>query len=159
MFALYALFLVWAILWKCGAPYIGDGSYRAISLVPFSGNTRWEMEFNLAVFVPFGFLLSAVAEKRGIIKLIGVTLLASLALEVAQYILAVGRSDVTDLLLNTVGGAVGIAACWILQKLFGRYADKVVLAAGIVITAFTLYVAVSFIAFGELYLGFMKLRL
>jgi glycopeptide antibiotics resistance protein len=159
MFALYALFLAWAILWKCTAPYIGDDSYRAINLVPFDSNTRWEMEFNLVVFVSFGFLISAVAEKRGIIKLIGVTLLVSLALEAAQFGLAVGKSDVTDLILNTAGGAVGIAAFWILRKLFGRYADKVILTACIAITAFTLYVAFSFIAFGELNLGFMKLRL
>ena len=32
---------------------------------------------------------------------------ASLALEIAQYVLAVGISDITDLLLNTAGGLAG----------------------------------------------------
>jgi glycopeptide antibiotics resistance protein len=55
----YAVFLAWAILWKCGAPFAGDGSERAVNLLPFNGNTRWELVFNIAVFMPFGFYLAA----------------------------------------------------------------------------------------------------
>lgn len=61
LFVLNAAFLAWAILWKCGVPFIGDGTQRIINLVPFHGNTRWEMQFNVLLFVPFGFLLYGCA--------------------------------------------------------------------------------------------------
>jgi hypothetical protein len=51
----FLLFLVWAILWKCGVPSIGGGAERTINLLPFSGNKQWELQFNIAVFVSFGF--------------------------------------------------------------------------------------------------------
>jgi glycopeptide antibiotics resistance protein len=33
---------------------------------------------------------------------------ASVVLEVAQYVLAVGRSDITDVVVNTAGGLAGL---------------------------------------------------
>ena len=42
----------------------------------------------------------------------------SFALEVFQYILSIGRSDITDLITNTCGGLLGIAIYSILVKLF-----------------------------------------
>lgn len=155
----YLLFLVWGILWKCGIPYIGDGSLRVINLLPFNGNTRWEMQFNLAVFMPFGFFLSAVKPKRTKAWLILITLLASFVLEIVQYILAVGRSDVTDILLNTLGGAVGIGTFYALKRLFGRHEPKATLAICILVTLLELYMTVSFIFVGQLYIGFMMIKL
>lgn len=155
----YLLFLVWAILWKCGTPFIGDGALRAINLLPFNGNTRWEMQFNLAVFVPFGFFLSAIKPKRTKVWLILTTLLASFVLEVVQCILAIGRSDVTDLLLNTLGGVVGIGAFYVLKRLFDRHERKATLVICILLTLLELYMTVSFILVGQLYIGFMMIKL
>ncbi|MDR1796603.1 MAG: VanZ family protein [Clostridiales Family XIII bacterium] len=59
MVIFYLLFLIWAILWKCSTPFVGDGSERAINLLPLRGNTMWEMQFNVAIFMPFGFYLAA----------------------------------------------------------------------------------------------------
>lgn len=155
----YLLFLVWAILWKCGIPFIGDGALRAINLLPFNGNTQWEMQFNLAVFIPFGFFLSAVKPKRTKVWLIFTTLLASFVLEIVQYILAIGRSDVTDLLLNTLGGIVGIGTFYALKRLFGRHERKATLVICILLTLLELYMTVSFIFVGQLYIGFMMIKL
>ncbi|MDR0571017.1 MAG: VanZ family protein [Clostridiales Family XIII bacterium] len=93
----YAVFLVWAILWKCGMPSIGDGSERAINLLPFNGNTRWELEFNIAVFMPFGFYLAAAMRKLTAVKQILTTLLVSFLFEVVQFVLAVGHISFDDL--------------------------------------------------------------
>lgn len=109
LFLIYLLFLVWAVLWKFNAPYIGGGALRLINLTPFSGNSVPEMRFNILIFVPFGFYISALAPKCAFTKRVLISLLASALLEVFQYIFAIGRSDVTDLILNTVGGAAGIA--------------------------------------------------
>ncbi len=158
IFVLNALFFIWAILWKCGVPYIGDGTQRIINLAPFRGNTGWEMQFNVLLFVPLGFLFSSLATKKLPWRFLGV-LFASAILEIAQYILAVGRSDITDILLNTLGGIIGISAFYLLTKLFGKHSRKAVMFACLLIAAFEIYVSVSLILFGVVHLGFMMLRM
>jgi glycopeptide antibiotics resistance protein len=155
----YVVFLVWAILWKCGIPFIGDGSERVINLLPFNGNTRWELEFNIAVFMPFGFYLAAAIRKLTLPKLVLVTLAASLVLETIQFALAVGLSDVTDLLMNTIGGIIGVAAYFVLSKLLGKSGRKVTLAVCVLLTLLEVYMTISFILFGQLNIGFMIIRI
>ena len=158
IFVLNAAFLIWAILWKCSVPFIGDGTQRAINLVPFHGNTGWEMQFNVLLFVPFGFLLSAVMTKKIPLQFVAVISI-SVLLEVVQYILAVGRSDVTDILLNTLGGVIGTGAYYLLVRLFGKYSHTAVIVACVLIAAFELYVSVSFILFGVVRLGSVMFRI
>ncbi|TQL78503.1 VanZ like protein [Stackebrandtia endophytica] len=62
----------------------------------------------MAFFVPFGLYLGLLAPSRWWTS-IGAIAGVSLTLEVGQYVLAVGSSDVTDLVANTVGGLSGIA--------------------------------------------------
>lgn len=157
-FVLNAVFLTWAILWKCGIPFIGDGTQRAINFVPFQGNTGWEMQFNVLLFVPFGFLLSAAMAKK-IPRQFIIVVFTSALMETAQYALAVGRSDITDILLNTLGGFIGIGAYYLLASLFGKYSRTVVVAACVLIAAFELYVSISFILFGAVRFGSIKFRI
>lgn len=158
MFAVYLLFLVWAILWKCRAPFIG-GTERVINLIPFSGNAGYEKVFNFVLFVPLGFYVAVIAKKHSVIKQILTVLTVSLAFEILQYILAIGSSDITDLILNTLGGALGIGGAFLLKKLSGKHTNKVVFIAGGLITTIVLYCSVSFIVFGMLYIGHIMFRL
>ena len=158
VFVLNCAFLVWAILWKCGVPFIGDGTERAISFTPFRGNTSWEMQFNILLFVPFGFLLSAL-KKRWLPRQIFAVISTSVFLEVAQYVLAVGRSDSTDILLNTLGGVIGIGIYFLLAKFFGKHSCAAVATSCVLIAAFEVYVSVSFILFGAVHLGFMMFKI
>jgi glycopeptide antibiotics resistance protein len=80
-------------------------------------------------------------------------------LEVIQFALTIGRSDVTDLLMNTRGGIIGIAAFYVLSKLFGKNERRATFLACVLLTVFELYMTVSFIFFGQLNLGFMVIRL
>lgn len=158
LFALNAFFLTWAILWKCGIPFFGDNTQRIINLLPFHGNTMWEMQLNVLLFLPFGFLLSVALKKRFPLLCLAV-LSTSAFMEIAQYVLAVGRSDITDILLNTLGGLIGIGVYYLLTKLFGRYARVAVMAACVLILLLEVYVSASFILFGAVRLGFMMFRL
>lgn len=158
LFVLNAIFLTWAILWKCGIPFIGDSTQRFINVVPFHGNTQWEMQFNVLLFAPFGFLLSVVMTKRIPWQFLAVVS-TSAFLEITQYILAVGRSDTTDILLNTLGGVIGIGAYYLLARLFGKYSRVAVMVVCALIVAFELYVSVSFILFGAVRFGFMVFRI
>ena len=69
---------------------------------------------NIAAFVPFGLFLGeflsevlAVADRRRIWIVALCAFGLSLCIEGLQLVLKVGVFEVTDLVLNTVGGAVG----------------------------------------------------
>ena len=74
------------------------------------------MLFNVTAFVPFGFFLSEFfSEMRGLTvgKRFDYVVLGafglSLVIECLQLVLRVGIFEVTDLVLNTLGAAVGAA--------------------------------------------------
>lgn len=102
---------------------IGDGVVHKTGFDPayelhyfiYGGMVRWtEMFANIAAFVPFGLFLGeflaetfAVADRRRIWIVALCAFGLSLCIEGLQLVLKVGVFEVTDLVLNTVGGAVG----------------------------------------------------
>ena len=73
---------------------------------------------NIAAFMPFGFLLPMLTERRihtghALIN----TFLLSLCAETIQLLSRTGAFDVDDLILNTAGGVLGY---WCYAVLFGR---------------------------------------
>jgi glycopeptide antibiotics resistance protein len=111
-FAMYMLLLVWIVLWKLELPWVG-GVDRVIKLVPFLATAEQgasrpsEVIVNLLLFVPFGLFLGLLAPWWSWRRLAGVTALVSLALEATQFVLAIGSTDVTDVLVNTTGALIG----------------------------------------------------
>jgi glycopeptide antibiotics resistance protein len=114
LFAVYLVLLAWIVLWKLEIPWIGSGAQRQIKLVPFvrtadAGATApFDLVANIVLFVPFGFYLGLLVPSWRWGKVAGVLVGASVFLEVAQYALAVGRSDITDVVVNTAGGLAGL---------------------------------------------------
>ncbi|WP_293950984.1 VanZ family protein [uncultured Corynebacterium sp.] len=92
---------------------------RSLDLVLFNGFIDapvwwgpWVNTFgNIVLFMPFGFFLYFLLRSHSSrFPLLEVTLfsaLASLGIEVLQWGLSVGYSDVDDLLFNTIGGIIG----------------------------------------------------
>ena len=150
LFVVYLIFLVWAVLWKFGMPR-ADGAERVINLVPFAGNMPEELSFNVLVFVPFGFFTALLAPRWGPIRQVLVFLGSSVALETVQYIGGIGRSDVTDLILNTLGGIIGLVLFAVMSRLLAGRARRAWPAVAIAITLIELAVAV--VALRYLYLG------
>lgn len=79
-----------------------------------SGQGPVETLSNIAIFVPFGFFLGewlASSNRTGSWRRVGLVTLAafglSLCIECLQLFLHVGFFEVTDLVMNTVGGGVG----------------------------------------------------
>ncbi len=114
LFVVYLLLLAWIVLWKLEIPFVGGGGLRQIKLVPFAAttgagaSTPFEIVANFVLFVPFGIYLGLLAPMWPWQKAVCAVAGASLILEVAQYVLAVGSSDVTDVVVNTAGGLIGI---------------------------------------------------
>lgn len=92
---------------------------RELRLVPFESWARSETWFgpafdtlgNVAFFVPLGWLLATLLRPR---QAIAAAAAFSLGIEVTQYAFALGRTDVTDLILNALGAAIGVGVARIL---------------------------------------------
>lgn len=86
---------------------------RELRLIPlelwFSSSTWFGPLFdtlaNLVLFVPLGFLITALTGKIRAAVIAGFGL--SLTVEIIQYVFQLGRTDVNDLIFNTLGAALG----------------------------------------------------
>ncbi len=143
LFAIYMVLLVWIIVFKLQFSISELDTFRSINLIPFYYDNEVGVRFhltevleNIAIFAPLGIYLCMLKhEPRFFIKMMFI-LGTSLALEVLQYIFAIGRSDITDLLTNTCGGILGIVIYLVLAKLFRsrNRANKVIIVIASIVT-------------------------
>ena len=136
---IYLLLLCWIILFKLADSIDKIPSMREINLIPFhydklSGSKFHftEVLLNVMIFIPAGFYFSAFSKKNAAWGIVFCALL-SLVFEVAQWIFALGASDITDLITNTVGGALGTILYVSLRKLFKGKEVKIVSIIGAVL--------------------------
>lgn len=98
------------------------------------------MADNFIVFVPFGLLLSVAFRHVSLWLKLACISLFSFAVETFQFVFAIGISDVTDLITNTLGGLFGL----LLYSLGDKYITTeklnqyIVVAGAIVLVAFVL---------------------
>lgn len=75
---------------------------------------------NIVAFVPFGILLPAINEYRrfkGFAYTLLLSFLFTLMIETVQLLTKVGRFDIDDIILNTLGGVIGYIIYLILTLL------------------------------------------
>ena len=65
---------------------------------------------NIAIFFPFGIFLPVIFKKLNFLKVILTGCLISLFIEVVQYLLSAGYTDIDDIIMNTLGAAIGAFA-------------------------------------------------
>lgn len=126
-FIFYISFLLWNILFKYVSPIELFRSerefYRSLNLIPFNdimeGNyNQLDVIGNVILFIPLGIYVYMFLKKLKWYENIVIIALISLAFEVSQYIFAIGASDITDIITNTVGGSIGIGIYLIIKKIF-----------------------------------------
>lgn len=124
LFIAYLAALVWILLFKFSLNFTDLDYSRSINLVPFGGslivNGQIQLDeilLNIAVFVPFGVYLCMLMPKLRFIKKFALVLTVSLLIEALQYVFAIGASDITDVITNTLGGVAGIAIYTALSRL------------------------------------------
>ena len=72
---------------------------------------------NMVGFMPFGFFLPIISRRsRKWYNTVLFGFCFSLCIEVTQLVMRVGSFDVDDILLNTIGGAMGFVTYRIVQK-------------------------------------------
>lgn len=124
LLGIYCLLMIWIVLFNAALSaeelrvLVGN---RSINLIPFYYGRdlavqSGEMLRNVLVFLPFGLYLKVLEKPAG--KAILVGFLVGLIFETCQFVLAVGASDVTDLIAYTLGTAAGVGCHSLFLKLF-----------------------------------------
>lgn len=71
---------------------------------------------NIAAFIPFGLYLQALRGKKRIGTSFLIVLVTSALVEILQFFFNVGTFDIDDVLLNGIGGLLGILLYHFLRK-------------------------------------------
>ncbi len=142
-FALYCICLVLFVILKF------DGSFERIlslqnnidslieiegilnvNLVPFRTISPYLENFssmyafinimgNIVIFAPLGFLLHML-NKNSFPKVMIISLLIILIIEIVQYVFRIGYFDVDDIILNTIGACLGFVTSIIFDKMLNQ---------------------------------------
>jgi glycopeptide antibiotics resistance protein len=132
LFIVYLLILIWIILFKMQFSFNTLPHFRGLNLIPFAGSViknnqldYKEIILNIMVFIPFGLYLSMIKLNwpfwKKIIPIAGVSLL----FELLQFLFAIGGTDITDLISNTLGSAVGIGLYIVFSKILKEKTNKI----------------------------------
>ena len=73
---------------------------------------------NVLIFIPAGLYIMIFSEKSAVPKTLLLTFSLSLGIEIIQYIFKVGASDIDDIILNCLGGIIGVLVYLLLEKIF-----------------------------------------
>ena len=129
----YVVMLVWIILFKMDVSVENFGQMRSINLVPFSQSVIVndkldvsEIIQNVLAFVPLGILIYTIWQEKSWRFKLGVIVVTSVMLEVLQYILGIGASDITDVISNSLGGIIGVIISVVLSKISSKNWIKII---------------------------------
>lgn len=129
VFLIYLLLLIWTVMFKLAVRSDMLIRARGINLIPFGNITGprssanlTEHILNVLIFIPFGAYLAHFRPEKPLRELVLAGLKLSLAFEILQFVFMLGGTDVSDLITNTLGAAIGTAALRLLQKPFPRRA-------------------------------------
>lgn len=122
----YLLILLWLVLFKFSfdiPSVLLNFQARSFNLIPFldffKGSAR-EVFDNCIIFIPFGLLLSVNYKTVAIGQKLKYIAIFSIAVEMIQFIFAIGVTDITDVIANTLGGLLGLK----LYELGVKYVDE-----------------------------------
>ena len=145
LFVIYGLLPVGVVLFKLPFQYQLTDSGREVNLIPFAGSFGSRRDLgvgevieNLLVFVPLGVYVPMVRSRWGFRRTLLAVAATSVAFEVIQFAFGIGRADITDVLCNTLGGAVGIGLYAISTKLLGARTNRVLTVVALVVTVLVL---------------------
>lgn len=109
-----------------------DSFFRTnYNLIPFYSLTDYIVHFdrfnfdiwffnifgNVILFIPFGFFIPLLFRKvKGLRKITYAACLASLGIEILQFLTRLGQLDVDDIILNVLGGMLGFFLVTYLSK-------------------------------------------
>ena len=111
-----------AILIQMGVISRTPGSVSEMVWIPFqtSGGSSLIVLYslaNLVIFIPFGILVPKVFRGvNSVWTMALVTLMTSVLIEIVQFMLACGYSEVEDVIMNVAGGVIGYLIIKFIEK-------------------------------------------
>jgi glycopeptide antibiotics resistance protein len=143
LLALYLVTLLWLVLFKLkvNISSVFNEHHRSLNLIPFAAPSMvhgeigyGEMIYNCLFFIPFGLLLSVNFKNAGFFTKLAFILLLSVMVEITQFVFAIGATDITDVITNTLGGLIGLALYALCNKYINNEKlDRVINATGAVL--------------------------
>lgn len=128
----YLVALTWIILFKFSTSIQHLPQLRNINLIPYGDSlivnsklSYSELLLNMIVFLPFGVYVSMLKPDWQVWKRACPAIIMSLLFEIIQYIFAIGASDITDLINNSLGGIVGCLLYVLCTKLFHEHTNRI----------------------------------
>lgn len=121
---------------------------RIINLIPLLGsfdNTgalRFsEIRVNILAFIPLGIYICMLKALWPFVKKVLAIVSLTLAFEMTQFIFAIGRADITNVLSNALGGIIGIGIYTLLSRILKGRTNKVINVLAAVFTILALLLA------------------
>jgi glycopeptide antibiotics resistance protein len=149
LLALYLIVLIWLVLFKLkfNISSVLNYHHRSLNLIPFAapsivhGTINYgEMILNCLFFIPFGLLLNVNFKKAGFLPKLAFIMCFSLTAELTQFIFAIGATDITDVITNTLGGFLGLKLYDVSnQYINNEKLDRVIISIGILL--FVLFIS------------------
>lgn len=143
--AVYFIILIVLLFFK-------TSSFRSVNLMPFrfivdyvinDGTLAFSNVIgNIFMFVPMGIYLALINNKKTLLGNVTIILLFSIAAEILQYVLKIGTTDIDDVILNGIGGFLGIICYRVLFMVFKEKVYRVIkilslIVGGVFILLFT----------------------
>lgn len=154
LFFIYIAILVWIILFKFAFSRSGVSHLRSINLIPYGESVIVngkldisELWQNVLAFVPLGIYLGMLNSKGKIWKKLVTIAAISLVIEVLQYIFAIGASDITDIINNTIGGIIGLLIYAFAYFIFGRRTNMILRRIALICTLIIVAFLIALIIF------------
>ena len=138
VFGIYLILLAWLVLFKFATSLSELPSMRGINLIPFfydqetSAHLK-EVLYNIIVFVPLGVYIQIFKKDWKTVTKCTVVFFVSFLFEVVQFIFAIGASDITDIIGNTLGGIGGIIFCVLMKKIAPKKLISIINVLGMLI--------------------------
>lgn len=112
LFVTYVVLLIWIIIFRLDFSISSIHRVREINLIPFNYENAYEGDIplfeaalNVLIFAPLGIYLKMFDFSNT--QTVSAGFFTSLAFEVCQYAFKLGSSDITDVITNTIGTALG----------------------------------------------------
>ena len=116
------------------------GTFQSVNMIPFRTISSYlfsgdiinqsfaisNLLGNIVIFIPMGIYLPLLIKRKPLLIHTIIISCINICVEIFQYIFAVGASDIDDVILNTIGGFIGILLFRILHLTFKDKVKKVV---------------------------------
>lgn len=137
---IYLLFVIRIIIFKdipLTSVFNFMGRTREINIIPFTsifdfvlaGTATFKQVLtnilgNIVIFIPLGIMVPILFNKKKFVNIVVIGGCISIFFELVQFILAIGVSDIDDVILNICGGVIGWFIYYVIGKLKLSYKVK-----------------------------------